>query len=145
VSLPVVLSVVGVLVVGGALGVVLAVAGSHVYRATTHHAARHRGRGRQGPVPLPTVPVVVLNATPTSGAAHQLSSTLQAKGVKVAGVGNVAGPRPTGVQILYAPADQVQAQRVAAVLASRSPTLAPLDPAAAAAAGNDPQVVVVIG
>jgi LCP family protein required for cell wall assembly len=144
-SLPVVLSVVGVLVVGGALGVVLAVAGSHVYRATTHHAARHRGRGSQGSVPLPTVPVVVLNATPTSGAAHQLSSTLQAKGVKVAGVGNVTGPRPTGVQILYAPADHVQAQRVAAVLASRSPTLAPLDPAAAAAAGNDPQVVVVIG
>jgi LCP family protein required for cell wall assembly len=143
--LPVVLSVIGVLVVGGALGVVLAVAGSHVYRDSTHHAARHRGRGGKGPIPLPTVPVVVLNATPDNGAAHQLSSTLQAKGVKVAGVGNVAGPRPTGVQILYAPADHVQAQRVAAVLASHSPTLAPLDPAAAAAAGNNPQVVVVIG
>jgi hypothetical protein len=143
--LPVVLSVVGVLVVGGALGVVLAIAGSHVYHDTTHHAVRHRGRGGHTPVPLPTVPVVVLNATPANDVAHQLSATLQAKGVKVAGVGNVAGPRPTGVQILYAPADHVQAQRVAAVLASRSPTLAPLDPAAAAAAGNNPQVVVVIG
>ncbi len=143
--MPVVLSVVGVLVVGGALGVVLVVAGSHVYRDTTHHAARHRGRRGHGPVPLPTVPVVVLNATAANDAAHQLSATLQSKGVKVAGVGNVAGPRPTGVQILYAPADHIQAERVAAVLASRSPTLAPLDPTAAAAAGNNPQVVVVIG
>ena len=144
-GLPVVLSVIGVLVVGGALGVVLAVAGSHVYRDTTHHAVHHRGKGANAPVPLPTVPVVVLNATPTAGAAHQLSVTLQTKGVKVTGVGNVAGPRPSGVQILYAPADHVQAERVAAVLESQEPTLAPLDPAAAAAAGNNPQVVVVIG
>lgn len=141
--LPVVLSVVAVLVVGGALGVVLAVAGSHVYRATTHHEVRARnGHGR---VPLPTVPVVVLNATPVNEAAHKLSVTLQSDGVKVAGVGNVPGPRPSGVQILYAPSAHVQAERLAAVLADRSPTLAPLDPAAAAAAGNNPQVVVVIG
>jgi polyisoprenyl-teichoic acid--peptidoglycan teichoic acid transferase len=141
----VVLSVVAVLVVGGALGVVLAVAGSHVYRSSTHHETRVIGPNGRARVPLPTVPVVVLNATAVNEAAHKLSVTLQSDGVKVAGVGNVPGPRPDGVQILYAPSDHVQAQRLAAVLASQSPTLAPLDPAAAAAAGNNPQVVVVIG
>jgi polyisoprenyl-teichoic acid--peptidoglycan teichoic acid transferase len=145
VRLPVVLSVIGVLAAGAALGVVLAFAGSRVYHATTHHPAHHRGAGAHGRPPLPTVPVVVLNATPVGGAAHKLSATLQAAGVKVAGVGNVTGPRPSGVEILYAPSDHVEAKRLAAVLASRSPALAPLDPATAAAAGGNPQLVVVIG
>ena len=140
-----VLAVVAVLVVGAALGVVLAFAGSRVYHATTHHPAVRTRRGAHSRVVPPTVPVVVLNATAANGAAHTLSTSLIAKGVKVASVGNVAGPRPSGVQILYAPADHVQAKRLAAVLAGRSPTVAPLDPAAAAAAGNDPQLVVVIG
>jgi hypothetical protein len=134
---------VAVLVAGAALGVVLAVAGSRVYHATTHHQTKSSRSAHR--VVLPTVPVVVLNATAVNQAAHKLSTVLTAKGIKVAGVGNVAGPRPSGLQILYAPADHVQAERLARVLANRSPAVAPLDPAAAAAAGNNPQLVVVIG
>ncbi len=144
VRLPVALTAAAVLA-GAGLGVALAVAGSRVYHATTHHQSRGHGRGGHAKAALPTVPVVVLNATPVNQAAHKLSSSLQAQGVKVAGLGNVPGPRPSGLQILYAPSDHVQAQRLAALLANRSPSVAPIDPAAAAAAGNNPQLVVVIG
>jgi hypothetical protein len=60
-------------------------------------------------------------------------------------VGNVPPPRPAGVQVLYAPGERVQARRLAALLAKRSPTIAPIDPVAAGAAGPNAKLAVVIG
>jgi hypothetical protein len=134
-----------VLLAGGALGVVLTFAGSRVVKATSHHSnTTHRAHSRLAPA-LPSVPVAVLNATSVGGAAARLSRTLESQGIKVSGVGNVTGPRPAGVQILYAPGDRSQARRLASVLAAQKPTVAPIDPEAAGAAGNGAKLAVVIG
>jgi hypothetical protein len=131
-----------ILVVGAALGVALTFAGSRVVHATHHHAHKRHVRGALTP---PSVPVVVLNSTTVTHAADKLSLTLRARGVKIAGVGNVAGPRPSGLQVLYAPGQRTQARRLAALLARRSPTIAPIDPVTAGAAGGHAKLVVVIG
>jgi hypothetical protein len=89
--------------------------------------------------------VVILNSTPVPGAAHLLSSTLRPHGVRISGVGNVTGPRPTGLQVLYAPHERTQARRLAALLARRHPSIAPIDPVTAGAAGGHAKLVVVIG
>jgi hypothetical protein len=65
--------------------------------------------------------------------------------VKITGVGNVAGPRPAGLQVLYSPSQRTQARRLGALLAQRHPSIAPIDPATEAAAGNHAKLVVVIG
>jgi LCP family protein required for cell wall assembly len=93
---------------------------------------------------LPTVPVAVLNATPTAGAAHQIAVQLQGDKVSVSTVANVVNNRPPGVEILYAPNELVQAERVAKLLSARSPTVSPIDPVSAAAAGSGAQLVVEI-
>jgi LCP family protein required for cell wall assembly len=142
IRLSVVLSGVLMLVAGAALGVVLTFAGSRVVHASTHHRPRaHRAPGT-GP---PTVPVVILNSTSVSGAARRLSLTLRSRAVKIGGVGNVVGPRPAGLQILYAPGERSQAHRLAVVLAGKDASVSPIDPAAAGAAGNGARLVVVIG
>jgi hypothetical protein len=93
---------------------------------------------------LPSVPVVVLNATSTPGAAHQIAVQLEAEKVKVSEVGNVTETRPPGLEILYGAGERAQAMRVARLLASRSATVEPIDPVSAAAAGSGAQVVVEI-
>ena len=93
----------------------------------------------------PADPVVVLNSTSVAHAADKLSATLRGKGAKIVGVGNVPGPRPAGLQILYAPGQRAQAQRLQALLAGRTPTIAPLDPVTAGAAVPHAKLVVVIG
>jgi hypothetical protein len=140
--LPLVLGGLLILVVGAALGLALTFAGSRVVRSTHHH---HHKRPVPGALTPPAVPVVVLNSTSVAHAADKLSLKLRSQGAKIAGVGNVAGPRPAGVQVLYAPGERTQAERLAALLAKRSPSIAPLDPVAAGAAGANAKLVVVIG
>jgi hypothetical protein len=141
----VVLAAVVVLMAGAGLGVALTFAGSRVVHASSHHSTRtHRPNIRQTPT-APAVPVVVLNATSVGGAAAHQSTTLQSQGVKIGGVGNLSGPRPAGLQILYAPGQRSQADRLATLLAPQNPTVAPIDPVAAGAAGNGAKLVVVIG
>ena len=134
-----------ILVAGAALGLALTFAGSRVVHDNQagHNRAHHRA-GAHGLTP-PSVPVVVLNATPVPEAAHRLSATLRSQGARIDGVGNLAGPRPAGVQVLYAPGERVQARRLAALLLRQSPRVAPMDPEAAGAAGNGAKLVVVIG
>jgi hypothetical protein len=140
--LAVVLGAIAILVAGAALGLVLTFAGSRVYRASRHHTTTHRHPSTTG---APTVPVVVLNATTTAGAAGRLSATLQSKGVKVSGVGNLSGPRPAGVQILYVAGERSEARQLAHVMSAQAPSVSPIDPAAAGAAGKGAKLVVVIG
>jgi LCP family protein required for cell wall assembly len=93
---------------------------------------------------LPTVPVAVLNATTTSGAAGRIADQLRADKVQIGTVGNVTESRGGGVLIMYAPGAREQAARVARLLTKQSPTVAPIDPSAQAAAGATAKVVVVI-
>jgi LCP family protein required for cell wall assembly len=131
-----------------ALLAVLAVAAGGAAAAvilTRHHHPPVVRRVRRSVIPvLPTAPVVVLNATQTPDAAHRLALALEAKHVKVAGVGNLSQTLPPGDQIQYAPGDRGQAELLAHLLGLPATALAPLDPEVSAAAGSNPQVVVVI-
>jgi hypothetical protein len=64
--------------------------------------------------------------------------------VKVAGTGNLAGSSPAGIEVQYAPGERAQATLLAHLLASRSPTIVPLEPAAQAADGAAAALVVLI-
>ena len=96
-------------------------------------------------VPAVTVPVAVLNATPTQGAAATLARRIRAQRVVVLGVGNVVDSLPPGVEILYVPGMQRQALRLERLLAASRPTVAPIDPVVQAAAGTAAKIAVVIG
>lgn len=93
---------------------------------------------------VPTVPVAVLNATSTQGAAGRLARQLQSRGVKITAIGNLIEPRRPGLWILYAPGARTQAARLARLLTARAPAIAPIDPVEQAAAGTDTKVVAVI-
>jgi hypothetical protein len=89
--------------------------------------------------------VVILNSTQVPDAAHRLSTSLRAHGVRIRGVGNVSGTRPAGLQVLYTADERIQAERLAALLSGRHPNIAPIDPTAAGAAGAGAKLVIVIG
>jgi hypothetical protein len=138
-----ILAAILILVSGAGLGLALTFAGSRVVHGT-RHTATHKKRP-PGALAPPSVPVVILNSTAVPDAARKLSSGLRSRGVKISGVGNVAGPRPVGLQVLYAPQERTQARRLAALLAGQLPSIAPVDPVAAGAAGGDAKLVLVIG
>jgi LCP family protein required for cell wall assembly len=131
-----------------ALLAILAAGGAaYLVWGRTHHAktARHPARVHTAArAHIPAVPVAVLNASSTTGAAHRLAVSLERMGVRISEVGNVTETRPPGIEILYSPGDQAQATRLARLLAARAPTVSPIDPVTAAAAGNGASLVVVI-
>jgi hypothetical protein len=112
-------------------------------RAQTSTPASHKPRVVHRPRAVPTVPIVVLNATSTPGAAHDLALALQARHVPVRAVGNVTETLPPGTEILYAAGERRQAQLLAKILSGRSPTVAPIDPVTSAAAAGAKLVVVI--
>lgn len=101
-------------------------------------ADRHRTLSR------PTSAVAVLNAGDVQGAAARLGRRLLREGVRVVGVANLGASVPNGVEVLYRAGDRSQAMAVAELLRSSHPTVAPVYPTAAAAAGSRAGVVVVI-
>jgi hypothetical protein len=127
-----------VVLVAIAAAVAYVVATVHDVRRHSHVAVRrHHAPG------VPRVPVVVLNATSTPGAAHQLALRLQARHVSVSAVGNVTETRPAGIEILYASGERSQAKLLARMMASRRPTVALIDPVTSAAAAGAKLVVVI--
>ena len=124
-----------------AAGVLVGVTGAFDHANSTP-ASRHGAPAAAQAIP--TVPVAVLNATTTQGAAAALAQQLSSRGVKITAVGNVNDPRPPSLWILYAGGDRTQATRLAKLLAARSPRLAPIDPAAQAAAGPAAALTVEI-
>jgi LCP family protein required for cell wall assembly len=88
--------------------------------------------------------VAVLNATSRPGAANRVARQLRVDGVHVAAVANIAPSRPAGLWILYARGERSQAVRLARLLATRAPKLAPIDSGAKAAAGSAARVVAVV-
>jgi hypothetical protein len=93
---------------------------------------------------VPAVPVAVLNATTTSGAAGRLARQMRARGVRVARVGNLTDSLSPGLWIFYLPGARTQATRLASLLATHAPKVAPIDAAARAAIGPAAKVVAVI-
>jgi LCP family protein required for cell wall assembly len=126
--------IVPLLVLIAAAAAAAAVIVIHSRTTTPPPVVRHPAHVKKVP-PVPTIPVVVLNATATGGAAHQLAVSLRAEHVSVAGVGNLTESRPPG---------RSQAERLAGLLASRSPTVAPIDPVTAGVAGSHAHLVIVI-
>jgi LCP family protein required for cell wall assembly len=120
--------------VGGA-GILLNLQGGTTPKQVTHRVVQT----------TPSVPVAVLNASKTAGAAGKLANQLRGRGVKVAAVGNLKGARPPGALILYAPGYRSEAAVLAHVLAAKKPTIQPIDPAAQAAAGSKTRLALVIG
>jgi LCP family protein required for cell wall assembly len=133
---PAVIATLLVIVVAAAVVGVLAIVGG---QSSPGHRAAAGGASS-----LPTVPVVVLNASPTVGAARKLAAQLSADHVSVPETGNVTETRPPGLHILYAPGERFQALRVARLLAARAPAVAPIDPVSAAAAGSGAKLVLII-
>ncbi len=88
--------------------------------------------------------VAVLNAGAVGGAAAKLAHSLQRRGVDVLGAANLNSAPPTGYQVLYAPGSRGQAVLLARLLSADNPTIAPIDPAAQAAAGVRAKLAVVI-
>jgi LCP family protein required for cell wall assembly len=131
----------GVLVAVAAVGGVVVLATQNSAKPLASHRAG--SRSASGAAGVPSIPVAVLNATSTQGAAANLAQRLRAKGVNVATVGNVTASRPSGLQILYAQGEQTQAQRLAGMLTGQSPTVAPMDAATQAAAGRSSLAVVI--
>jgi hypothetical protein len=127
-----------------AIVLVVVAAGAAAYVATRPTSTPvHRAQPVHHPRTVPDVPVVVLNATLTDGAAHQLALLLQGHKVKVSAVGNVTETLPPGTEILYAAGERSQARLLAKVLSSRSPTIAEIDPVTSAAAAGAKLVVVI--
>jgi hypothetical protein len=89
------------------------------------------------------VPVAVLNATSTPGAAHKLAVSLKADRIKVPTVGNLSATLPSGNEILYAPGRYHQAKLLDHLLGGKVP-IQPIDPVVAAQAGSGVKLVVVI-
>jgi polyisoprenyl-teichoic acid--peptidoglycan teichoic acid transferase len=125
------------------LAVAAGAAGFLVLRSHSGHPALARPVHRVSRAPVPTIPVVVLNATSATGAAHQLAVSLQAEHASVSAVANVTETRPPGLEVLYAPGEHAQAALLAGLLRSRNPTVAPIDPVTSAAAAGARLVVVI--
>ncbi|HEY2160300.1 MAG TPA: LCP family protein [Solirubrobacteraceae bacterium] len=134
------------LYLGVALAVIAAGAVAFVLATSGGGSAKHPSRLARTQAPaLPTVPVAVLNAGTQQGAAKTLADQLRGEHVNIGSVGNLAEARPPGMQILYAPGQSAQASRLAHLLSSHQPVVAPIDPATSAAVGSGAQLVVVVG
>ncbi len=128
--------VVAALAVAGVLGAVV-LSRTHSGRRPARAAATRRAPS------VPTLPVAVLNATASAGAAHRLAVQLGDRGVRVAGTGNVAVRLAPGLDILYAAGDRAQALELAQLLAVRSSSLNPMTAATSSAAGGAHLAVVI--
>jgi LCP family protein required for cell wall assembly len=135
------LALLAVAVMGGAgAGIYFLVSSG---QASTAQTSATSAQTRSKPV-VPSLPVTVLNSGSAPGSAASLAVSLRAQGVKVVSVGNVQEQRPPGIQVLFVPGQQPQAELLAHLLSSQRPTVAPIDPVAQAAAGPSAQLVIVI-
>jgi hypothetical protein len=92
----------------------------------------------------PTVAVEVLNATPAQGVAAALANRLRARGVKVAGVGNLVASLHRRDYVLYARGQKLQARRLAYILGPHTVKPEPISAAQAVVIGRV-KLAVVIG
>ncbi len=124
------------------LGLVLVVVAAAAYLALDSSASEPK-RTPQILAP-PTAPVAVLNAGSEPQAARRLALDLSRQRVHVVGIGDLTADAPTEYEVLYTPGDASQARRLAGLLKTQRPRIAPTDLAVTHAAGADPRLIVVI-
>ncbi len=90
-----------------------------------------------------TVPVAVLNATGTPGAAHRLAEELKADRIHLSEIGNINANLGAGVYVLYPPGAQTQARAVARLIGHLSPTIEPIQPQVQNVVGRHNEIVVI--
>jgi polyisoprenyl-teichoic acid--peptidoglycan teichoic acid transferase len=91
------------------------------------------------------VPVAVFNATSMPGAAHAVAVTLKANHLRVGRVGNIKNARlGHGAYVLYPPGAKGQANQVAGLIGSLSPTVTPIQPQLQATLGQHGEIVVLL-
>ena len=127
-----------------AIGLALVTAGvaAGVYLTFDSGAPGHVSEPRIEPPP--TAAVAVLKAGSTVHAAHRLAIYLARDRVHVVGIGNLGAAAPAAFEVQYTPGDATQARLLAGLLKAQHPRVAPIDPAAAQAAGTEPRLIVVI-
>jgi LytR cell envelope-related transcriptional attenuator len=89
------------------------------------------------------VPVAVFNATGNASAAQGLVATLKADRIHLGAVGNINASLGSGVYVFYPPGAQARARRVAGLIPSLSPTVAPIQPQVQNAVGDREEIVVI--
>ena len=110
--------------------------------AAARSAERARVAGRDSA--QEPVTVAVLAAGADRDAAERLAEALRARRVPIGTVATTSAARSNGLEILYEPGYERQAEMLTRLLAARDPTVEPLD-SAMSAAGSGAQLVVVIG
>jgi LCP family protein required for cell wall assembly len=91
------------------------------------------------------VPVAVFNATSMPGAAHAVAVTLKANHLRVGRVGNIKNARlGQGTYVLYPPGAKRQANQVAGLIGSLSPTVTPIQSQLQATLGQHGEIVVLL-
>jgi LCP family protein required for cell wall assembly len=91
------------------------------------------------------VPIAVFNATGAPGAAHTVARTLQANHLSVRRVGDIKNARLShGAYVLYPPGARAQAEQVARLIASLSPTVTPIQPQLQNTVGQHGDIVVLL-
>jgi len=132
---PVAVALIAAIVIAGAgVGAISLLSGTA--RGAVHRAHAHKA--------LITAPIAVLNAGSVQGAAARLARSLRARHLDVLGAAHLGKPAPSSYEVLYGPGARAQARALARTLAQKQPVVAPLDPAAQAAAGPKARLVVVI-
>jgi LCP family protein required for cell wall assembly len=91
------------------------------------------------------VPVAVFNATSTPGAAHGIAVALRASHVHVARVGDIPNANlGHGAYVLYPPGTERQAQALARLIPSLTPTVTPIQPQLQSTVGRHGEIVIVV-
>jgi LCP family protein required for cell wall assembly len=91
------------------------------------------------------VPIAVFNATSRPGAAQAIALTLKANNQRVGKIGNIKNARlAQGAYVLYPPGAKRQADEVAGLIGSFSPTVTPIQPQLQTTLGRRDEIVVLL-
>jgi hypothetical protein len=91
------------------------------------------------------VPIAVFNATSRPGAAEAIALTLKANHERVGKIGNIKNARlAQGAYVLYPPGAKRQADEVAGLIGSFSPTVTPIQPQLQTTLGRRDEIVVLL-
>jgi hypothetical protein len=91
------------------------------------------------------VPVAIFNATSTPGAASAIAVTLKANHLRVGKIANIKNARlAKGAYVLYPPGAKAQANDVARLIGSLSPSVTPIQPQLQTTLGQRDEIVVLL-
>jgi LytR cell envelope-related transcriptional attenuator len=90
------------------------------------------------------VPVAVFNATGDPATARHVAHVLHAAHVRIAAVGGINAGLGRGAFVLYPPGAHAEAERVARLLPSLSPTVSPMPQQVSSAVAGRDEIVVVL-